>query len=57
METGGKVIANDQPGEITKVEKTKISNGVMFVTYIYVKLEGGTFANPYFPELVKPFKK
>jgi hypothetical protein len=57
MEKGTRVTAIDKPGQITKIEKSGLINGVRFVKYIYVKLDGGTLANPYYPEFIKPIKK
>jgi hypothetical protein len=48
MFKGALVLALDKKGTITKMEENHL-DGVDYVYYIYVKLEGAKFANPYHP--------
>lgn len=54
MEKGAMVRVYDKIGTITKIDKTALIDGIRYVKFIYIKLEGGRFENPYFPETVKP---
>mgnify|MGYP003623625359 CR=1 FL=1 len=48
MFKGAIVLANGKIGTITKMQENEL-NGVEYVYYIYVKLNGGKSARPYHP--------
>ena len=48
MFKGAIVIALGKKGVITKMEENKL-NGINYVYYIHVKIEGSKHANPYHP--------
>lgn len=52
MFKGAIVLAYGQKGVITKMEENNL-NGVDYVYYIYVKVEGMKHANPYHPNDVQ----
>lgn len=48
MKKGGRVLAIDRPGTITKMQENTI-NGVHYVYYIEVKLDGQKHSGNYHP--------
>lgn len=55
MVKGTPVVAYGKTGEITRVECTRLT-GERTVKFIYVRMYGGKFANPYHPTDVKRLK-
>lgn len=50
------VYACGKKGKITRVETIR-ENGERMVKFIYVKLDGGKFSNPYYPSDVKKARR
>lgn len=53
MVKGASVLANGKEGTIVSMTTNKL-NGIDYVYYIRIKLNGSSYASPYYPTDVEP---